>query len=260
MNLSDLVNSLLHDTTGSLGLYRPELTLCATIVLMLLVRVFRATEKINAFYIALIGAAVGLWFSAPWQQLNSIASVSRKEMFTGMLVYDSFTIYFRTILLFFAVLFVLFTRLSGFPDREDAADFYTLVLGGTVGMCLMVTANHLVIIFLGVEMASVPSYALAGMLKTRPRSSEAALKYSVVWRGSGGNHAVRHQPSGRRVGLVSFAHHDRAPGGWNCHWRLEQPIYGDGAGRIDGRRRPGIQTLRFPIPLLVPRCVRRGHG
>lgn len=186
MSFADLVNSLMHDTTGSLGLYRPELTLCATIVLMLLLRVFRATAKIDAFYIALIGAAVGLWFSAPWQQLNSIASVTRQEMFTGMLVYDSFTIYFRTILLFFAVLFVLFTKLSGIPDREDAADFYTLVLGGIVGMCLMATANHLVIIFLGVEMASVPSYALAGLLKSRPRSSEAALKYAVYGAGAAG--------------------------------------------------------------------------
>ena len=37
----------------------------------------------------------------------------------------------------------------------------------TLGMCLMASANHLLIVFLGVEMASVPSYALAGMLKGR---------------------------------------------------------------------------------------------
>ena len=53
-------------------------------------------------------------------------------------------------------------------------------------MCLMATANHLVIIFLGVEMASVPSYALAGMLKGRRQSSEAALKYSVYGAGAAG--------------------------------------------------------------------------
>jgi NADH-quinone oxidoreductase subunit N len=44
----------------------------------------------------------------------------------------------------------------------------------------------LLTIFLGVEMASVPSYALAGMLKGRPRSSEAALKYSVYGAGAAG--------------------------------------------------------------------------
>jgi len=186
VNYSQLIQSLVNDTNGSLKLFGPELALCATIVVMLLLRVFRGLGKIDAFWVALIGSVVGLWFSAPWKQLDSIASIQRTELFTGMLVYDSFSIYFRSILLFFAVLFVLFTKLSGIPDREDAPDFYTLVLGATVGMCLMATANHLIIIFLGVEMASVPSYALAGMLKGRPRSSEAALKYSVYGAGAAG--------------------------------------------------------------------------
>jgi NADH-quinone oxidoreductase subunit N len=186
VNFSQLIQSLMSDTSGSLGLFRPELALCAMIVAMLLLRVFRGVDKIDAFWIALVGSAVGLWFSAPWKQLDTIVNVQRTELFTGMLVYDSFSIYFRSILLLFAVLFVLFTKLSGIPDREDAPDFYTLVLGATVGMCLMATANHLVIIFLGVEMASVPSYALAGMLKGRPRSSEAALKYSVYGAGAAG--------------------------------------------------------------------------
>jgi NADH-quinone oxidoreductase subunit N len=186
VNLSQLIQSLTSDTANSLNLFRPELALCVTIIVMLLMRVFRGLKSIDSFWIALIGAAVGLWYSAPWQQLDSIATLRRTELFTGMLVYDSFSIYFRSILLLFAVLFVIFTKLSGMPDREDAPDFYTLVLGGTIGMCLMATANHLVIIFLGVEMASVPSYALAGILKGRPRSSEAALKYSVYGAGAAG--------------------------------------------------------------------------
>ena len=177
----------MHDTTGSLALFRPELALCATIVLMLLVRVFRGTGEdrrvLDRFDRRGGRLVVFRSVAAAWIRSRS---VSRQELFTGMLVYDSFTIYFRTILLFFAVLFVIFTKLSGIPDREDAPDFYTLVLGGTIGMCLMATANHLVIIFLGVEMASVPSYALAGMLKGRPRSSEAALKYSVYGAGAAG--------------------------------------------------------------------------
>jgi NADH-quinone oxidoreductase subunit N len=53
-------------------------------------------------------------------------------------------------------------------------------------MCIMASANHLLTIFLGVEMASVPSYALAGMLKGRRKSSEAALKYAVYGAGAAG--------------------------------------------------------------------------
>jgi len=60
------------------------------------------------------------------------------------------------------------------------------VLGATLGMCLMASANHLLMIFMAVEMASVPSYALAGLLKGRKASSEAALKYAVYGAGAAG--------------------------------------------------------------------------
>jgi NADH-quinone oxidoreductase subunit N len=53
-------------------------------------------------------------------------------------------------------------------------------------MCIMASANHLMTIFLGVEMASVPSYVLAGILKGRRRASEAALKYAVFGAGAAG--------------------------------------------------------------------------
>jgi NADH-quinone oxidoreductase subunit N len=53
-------------------------------------------------------------------------------------------------------------------------------------MCLMASANHLLMLFMAVEMASVPSYALAGLLKGRKASSEAALKYAVYGAGAAG--------------------------------------------------------------------------
>jgi NADH-quinone oxidoreductase subunit N len=194
VSLDDLVNPLIRDTLEiSLPRFRPELALCATIVAMLLVRIFvdplvrRAVGRgIDAFYLALAGAVVALYYTAPWEHLAIGSPVPRQEIFTGLLVYDGVTVYFRAVLMFFAVLFIVFTKLSGIPDREDSPDFYSLVLGGTVGMCLMASANHLLVVFLAVEMASVPSYALAGMLKGRRESSEAALKYAVYGAGAAG--------------------------------------------------------------------------
>ncbi len=192
-NLSQLIDNLLVDTTSwSLPGFRTELVLCGTIVLMLLLRIFRGLDRIDSFYISLGGALLGLWFALPWagpqpdRFIEQAGQVVRHEIFTGMLVYDGFTLFFRGLLMFFAVAFILLTRLSGIPDREDAPDFYTLVLGATLGMCIMASANHLLTIFLGVEMASVPSYALAGMLKGRRQSSEAALKYSIYGAGAAG--------------------------------------------------------------------------
>src|SRR6185295_3316875 len=97
--------------------------------------------------------------------------------FTGMLTSDAWGGFVRIIVLASALLTVLLTLLTGIPDRDDSADFYSLLLGGTLGMMLMASANHLLMVFIAVEMASLPSYALAGFLKGRRRSSEAALKY-----------------------------------------------------------------------------------
>jgi NADH-quinone oxidoreductase subunit N len=186
VNFQTLVNQLSPHAADSCRGFAPELVLCGTIVVMLLARMPRFGHRINACYVALIGSIIGLYYAAPWLHLDQAGAFARKEIFDGLLIYDPFTVFVRGILLFFLVLFLIFTRLSGIPDREDSPDFYTLVLGGTIGMCLMASANHLLIVFLGIEMASVPSYALAGILKGRRQSSEAALKYSVYGAGTAG--------------------------------------------------------------------------
>lgn len=207
MNLHQLVSELIVDTKGSpdasflsiapdssIYVFLPELVICATVLLMLLVRLFAAGRRVNTGFIALAGALVALYFAAPGNLFATPAtdgnvspySIVRMEIFTGMLVYDGFSVYVRAALLVFAILFVIFTWLSGIPDLEDGPDIYTLVLGSTLGMCLMASANHLLTIFLAVEMASVPSYVLAGLLKGRRTASEAALKYSIYGAGAAG--------------------------------------------------------------------------
>jgi len=186
MNFQSLVENLRVDTLGSLALFRPELAICATIVVMLLVRVFNWGAKIDPFIFALTGSFVAFALALPAGGLEQLGAIGRQEIFTGMLVYDSLTVFFRMFLLAFAFWFIILVRLTGLADREDGQDFYTLLLGATLGMCVMASANHLMTIFLGVEMASVPSYVMAGILKGRRRASEAALKYAVYGAGAAG--------------------------------------------------------------------------
>ncbi|MEX0613556.1 MAG: NADH-quinone oxidoreductase subunit N, partial [Pirellulales bacterium] len=187
MSFQSLVDNLIADTLDvSLPLFRPELVICATIIVMLVVRLFRLGEKIDPFLLAIVGSAVALWYALPDGFMSSWSGVERREIFTGMLVYDSLTAFFRMFLLAFAVLFIVLVRMTGLADKYDGQDFYTLLLGSTLGMCLMASANHLMTIFLAVEMASVPSYVMAGIIKGRRRSSEAALKYAVYGAGAAG--------------------------------------------------------------------------
>ncbi len=87
--------------------------------------------------------------------------------------------------------------------QDDLTEFYVLMLGALLGMCLMISANHVLIVLLGVEMASVPCYVLAGMQRNRPKSSEAALKYAVFGAGTAG---VMLYGMSLLVGVLGSAH------------------------------------------------------
>lgn len=196
--LQQLVDASVRNTRASLWpWFGPEVILCATIMLLLLARLFRVGRWFGSFPIALLGCLAALLC------IMAYGSNQPGELFTGMLVQDGLSVFIRALLIVFAILFVVLTRLSGQPNREDAADFYSLVLGGLIGMCLMATANHLLIVFLAVEMASVPSYALAASLKGRRLSSEAGLKYAIYGAGAAG---VMLYGISLLAGLVGSAH------------------------------------------------------
>ena len=195
MDLGTIISATLDDTLrSSLPLFRAELTVAVTIVLLLLCRMLPVARLLDSGLVALGGGLFAAWFAwgdlrglpgSPWPTPLAAAEIPR-ELFGGLLVYDSLTAYVRLLLAGFLVLYIAFTKVSGIPDREDGADFYALVLGSTLGMMLMTSANHLLMIFMAVEMASVPSYALAGVLKGRKAASEAALKYAVYGAGAAG--------------------------------------------------------------------------
>lgn len=201
MNFHKLLDYVLNqDLWSSLTAFRPELILCATILSLLLVRMIFSGWKAGAYYVTMLGTAAALYWAytaIPIQpsagQVENLSYAAAKptfasphELFTGLLVYDSFSVSLRILLLLFALLFAGFTRASRVPHEDDATEFYVLVLGATLGMCLMVSANNALMVLLGIEMASVPSYVLAGILRHRRESSEAALKYAVFGAGTAG--------------------------------------------------------------------------
>ncbi|MGH2541313.1 MAG: NADH-quinone oxidoreductase subunit N, partial [Ardenticatenaceae bacterium] len=58
--------------------------------------------------------------------------------------------------------------------------FYALILFATVGLILMAGSPNLILIFLGIELLSIPLYILAGFARPNLRSEEAALKYFLL--------------------------------------------------------------------------------
>jgi NADH-quinone oxidoreductase subunit N len=174
------VTALQTELGRDLLAFLPELILCGAVVLVLFLRLFAGVARLHVGYVALAATVAAFLVAlAQWRGDPNFGPTGRTELFTGLLVLDPFAAFVRLVLLG-ALGVVLWTGLlTGLSDREDAADFSALLLGATLGMMLMASANHLLTAFLAIEMASVPSYALAGFLKGRRRGSEAALKYVV---------------------------------------------------------------------------------
>ncbi|MEN6405876.1 MAG: NADH-quinone oxidoreductase subunit N [Thermoguttaceae bacterium] len=173
--------------TGSFALFRPELILCATILVILLAQTILPRWKQSAYVVTLVGLCTAMYFAVAWHFAPGPIPEST-PIFSGVLLSDSFTIVLRSLLLLFAILFVTFTQLTAATDgpRDNMTEFFVLMLGALLGMCLMIAANHVVIVLLGVEMASVPCYVLAGMKRNQTKSSEASLKYAVFGAGAAG--------------------------------------------------------------------------
>ena len=191
--LANSINQLITDLPAQIGsdvtAFLSELVLCGTVVALLLGRLLGIDRKMPGHWIAMAGTliAFGIAFGNVYANGPDAYQVGEDaQLFSGLLVNDGLTVFFRLFLLVFLVLVIALTVLSGIPDNEDGPDFYTLLIGATIGMMLMASANHLLMLFLAVEMASVPSYVMVGFLKGKRLSSEAALKYVVYGAGAAG--------------------------------------------------------------------------
>jgi NADH-quinone oxidoreductase subunit N len=96
-----------------------------------------------------------------------------------MLVADSVAFFWKVLLLLFTmgVILMWFSTTADDMHEGDGPEFFTLLIGATLGMSLMSSAANLLMLFMAVEMASLPSYVLAGFRKTNRIGAEASLKY-----------------------------------------------------------------------------------
>jgi NADH-quinone oxidoreductase subunit N len=100
--------------------------------------------------------------------------------FSGNLVLDKLSLFFFFIFAI-AISFVVLLSMK-YISLQDAnhGEFYSLLLFALSGMMIMVSSSNLIIIFLGLEVLSISSYALAGLKRKDEKSSEAAIKYFLL--------------------------------------------------------------------------------
>jgi len=96
----------------------------------------------------------------------------------GLLVLDDFSALFMMI--FLAVAFVVILASAKYIEGEKhAAEYYSLILLATVGMMLVAASTDLFVLYIGIEITSLSSYALVAFRKKDIKGAEAATKYFI---------------------------------------------------------------------------------
>jgi NADH-quinone oxidoreductase subunit N len=151
----------------------PELSLLTAALAVLIVELFLSPERkrlVNP--IAAVGVIVSLVFVAVLAGQNEV-----RHSFGQMFVVDNYALLFKAFFLGTA-LFVLFLSYRYFNEiRTYQGEYYFLLLSSFLGMLLMPSARDLVMIFIALEIVSIPGFVMAGLRKFDLRSNEGSLKF-----------------------------------------------------------------------------------
>lgn len=103
-----------------------------------------------------------------------------KMSFGSMMAVDVYSIFFYLVFIVIGTLTILssisYVKITGIHSGE----YYALILLSMIGMMLMASSTNLVMLFVSLEMMSIPIYVLAGFLRNEERSIEASMKYFLL--------------------------------------------------------------------------------
>ena len=159
----------------------PELALGGAAVLVVLLRAVLRQHR-SAMPVALVVTGIGILTAAAmlvWQWYD-VRDHGPITTFGDMVRVDAFGVYLGIVIVIATALAVL-TAVS-YLRREnlEAPEFLALMLFSSLGMVIMTTAADLIVVFLALEILSIPLYVLAAFDRRRLSSQEAGIKYFVL--------------------------------------------------------------------------------
>jgi NADH-quinone oxidoreductase subunit N len=159
----------------SYSLALPEIVMAVAGMAILILGVFRSGNPTRA---------------AAWQAVATLVVVllimcvgapdGPTVMFGGSFIVDGYSVFLKGLILAASAVAIIMSL--GYIEREQMArfEFPVLILFATLGMMMMLSANDLISLYLGVELQSLALYVLAAFRRDSLRSTEAGLKYFVL--------------------------------------------------------------------------------
>jgi NADH-quinone oxidoreductase subunit N len=159
----------------------PELALAGAAVLVVLLRAVirrRPGATLSAFVVAAAGVlAAGGTLAWQWIHVRDDGPITTMA---GMVRVDGFGVFLGIVVVISTALALLLSVAYLRRERLEGPEYLALVLFSGLGMVIMTTANDLIVVFLALEVLSIPLYVLAAFDRRRLSSQEAGIKYFVL--------------------------------------------------------------------------------
>jgi len=152
----------------------PEIWLAGVAMVLLMVGAFRGNKSTRLVsWLAVLGIAVAFVAVIFGDQPNA-------KTFAGMFVVDPFSTLSKGLILVGAAASLVMSLDYIRREGMERFEFPILILLATVGMLMMVSANDLISLYVGIELQSLSLYVIAAFKRDTLKSTEAGLKYFVL--------------------------------------------------------------------------------
>lgn len=153
--------------------------IAATILgIVLMYSGFLSKDKKSIVTIAIIAMlallGVNIW------ELTTASATEPQMLFNKMLRIDKYSMWFNTLMTGTTLLYFLLIGKHIKNVGNHVAEYFALIFFILCGMYLLTGYNNLLMLFIGIEILSIPQYILAGSDKRNLKSNEASLKYFLM--------------------------------------------------------------------------------
>jgi NADH-quinone oxidoreductase subunit N len=152
----------------------PEIILAIGVLVLILVGAYRGERSspiVNAASLALLVVALVAVFLQP---------SGRVVTFGGSFIVDGFARFMKALTLIASASAILMSTDFLRRQRIERFEYPILIVLSTIGMLMLISANDLIALYLGLELLSLASYVIASIDRDNLRSTEAGLKYFVL--------------------------------------------------------------------------------
>jgi NADH-quinone oxidoreductase subunit N len=152
----------------------PEMLLAAAAMALLILGVMRGEGSTRLVSWLAIGVLILVLIGA------EIGGGDRRVGFYGMFITDAFAVFMKALVLIGSAVTILIGMRYNEEQGIARFEFPVLVMLATTGMMVMISANDLITLYVGLELQNLALYVVASFNRDSVRSSEAGLKYFVL--------------------------------------------------------------------------------